>query len=90
MEKVLTKNIRPDRTPPTLAEYEQSGGYEGLRRALKMSPREVQEVVIKSNLRGRGGAGFNAGRKWAFMPMGPRPGGRNTSSSTPTRWSPAR
>jgi NADH-quinone oxidoreductase subunit F len=70
MEKVLTKNIRPDRTPPTLAEYEQSGGYDGLRKALKMTPREVQELVIKANLRGRGGAGFNAGRKWSFMPMG--------------------
>jgi len=71
MEKVLTKNIRPDRTPPTVAEYEATGGYEGLRAALKMSPKEVQDVVIKSNLRGRGGAGFNAGRKWSFVPMGP-------------------
>jgi len=41
-----------------------------------MSPEEVQEVVKNANLRGRGGAGFNTGQKWSFVPMGdsaPRP-----------------
>jgi NADH-quinone oxidoreductase subunit F len=52
--------------------YEQYGGYTALRLALKeMQPSEVTDVVIKSNLRGRGGAGFPAGRKWSFIPKDP-------------------
>ena len=76
-EKPLTKNIRPDRSPLSLKEYEEAGGYGGLRKALKeMSPKDVQKVVTDSNLRGRGGAGFPTGQKWSFVPMGedaPRP-----------------
>ena len=48
-----------------------------MRKALKsLSPQEVTELVKKSNLRGRGGAGFPTGSKWSFVPMGadaPRP-----------------
>jgi NADH-quinone oxidoreductase subunit F len=45
------------------------GGYESARKAFrKMTPDEVTEEVIKSNLRGLGGAGFPAGRKWSFVP----------------------
>lgn len=77
MEKPLTKNIRPDREPPSLKEYEQAGGYQSVRKALKsLSPQEVQEAVRNSELRGRGGAGFPTGMKWSFVPMGddaPRP-----------------
>ena len=77
MERPLTKNIRPGHPPPTLSMYEQAGGYESVRRALRtMTPREVTEVVLASNLRGRGGAGFSTGQKWKFVPMGddaPRP-----------------
>ena len=70
-EKPLTKNIRPDRSPLSLKEYEAAGGYQGLRKALKeMSPKDVQKVVTDSNLRGRGGAGFPTGQKWSFVPMG--------------------
>ncbi|MDA8241462.1 MAG: NADH-quinone oxidoreductase subunit NuoF [Nitrospiraceae bacterium] len=76
-EKPLTKNIRPGRAPLSLKEYEAVGGYLGLRRALKeMSPKDVQKVVTDSNLRGRGGAGFQTGQKWSFVPVGedaPRP-----------------
>jgi len=48
--------------------YVQHGGYEGLRKALSMSPKEVIAVVKDSNLRGRGGAGFSTGMKWSFVP----------------------
>jgi NADH-quinone oxidoreductase subunit F len=45
------------------------GGYENARKAIeKMTPEEVTNEVIKSNLRGLGGAGFPAGRKWTFVP----------------------
>ena len=72
METPLTQNIRPDRGPLDLKSYEQAGGYQALRKALKsMTPQEVQKVVTDSNLRGRGGAGFPTGAKWSFVPMGP-------------------
>ncbi len=76
-ERPLTKDIRPDRSPLSLKEYEAAGGYRALRKAImEMSPSEVQKVVMDSNLRGRGGAGFPTGQKWSFVPMGddaPRP-----------------
>jgi NADH-quinone oxidoreductase subunit F len=76
MEKPLTKNFKPDGQPLSLSEYEKQGGYEGLRKALKMSPSQIHQMVIESNLLGRGGAGFSTGKKWSFVPMGenaPRP-----------------
>jgi len=77
MEKPLTKNIRPGEPPLDLEAYERAGGYEAVRKALQnMTPNEVLEEVKKSNLRGRGGAGFPTGMKWSFVPMGadaPRP-----------------
>ncbi len=69
METPLTKNIRTDGEPPDLAAYEQTGGYQALRKALKsMTPQEVVEEVKDSNLKGRGGAGFSTGLKWTFVP----------------------
>src|SRR5258708_40276667 len=70
MEKPLTGNFRPDKEAVSLAEYERAGGYQGLRRALAMTPVEVIELVKRSNLRGRGGAGFPTGMQWSFVPMG--------------------
>ncbi len=71
MERPLTEHIKPDRTPLSVKEYEQTGGYQALRKMLKgMSPSDVQKVVKDSGLRGRGGAGFNTGMKWSFVPMG--------------------
>jgi NADH-quinone oxidoreductase subunit F len=67
-DRPLTELITPDRAPVTLAAYERAGGYAGLRRALAMSPAEVQAEVTKSTLRGRGGAGFPTGSKWSFVP----------------------
>jgi len=71
MDKVLTRNITPDREPLDLAGYERAGGYAALRKALKMSPQDVQRTVQAARLRGRGGAGFDAGMKWSFVPLGP-------------------
>jgi len=71
MDKPLTQNIDPKRGPLNLKEYEKAGGYKGLKKALKeMEPREVTKVVKDSGLQGRGGAGFPAGVKWGFVPMG--------------------
>jgi NADH-quinone oxidoreductase subunit F len=47
----------------------QHGGYQALDKALKqMSPETIIDEVKKSNLRGRGGAGFPTGMKWSFVP----------------------
>jgi NADH-quinone oxidoreductase subunit F len=76
MERPLTKNISPGQEPLSLNDYEKRGGYQSVRKALAMSPRDVQNIVNASNLRGRGGAGFSTGMKWSFVPMGdaaPRP-----------------
>ena len=43
-------------------------GYTALAKALKMPPDEITAEVKKSNLRGRGGAGFPTGMKWGFIP----------------------
>ncbi len=40
------------------------GGYEALKKALKMKPEQVVEEIKESGLRGRGGAGFPTGLKW--------------------------
>jgi NADH-quinone oxidoreductase subunit F len=69
-EKPLTGRIRPGEGPLPIGEYERTGGYQGLRKALRMQPGEIVEMVKASNLRGRGGAGFPTGQKWSFIPTG--------------------
>ena len=51
-----------------LAAYEAAGGYQGVQKALAMSREAVIEEMKKAHVRGRGGAGFDAGTKWSFMP----------------------
>ena len=47
----------------------QHEGYQALEKALKqMTPDQIIDEMKKSNLRGRGGAGFPAGMKWSFVP----------------------
>jgi NADH-quinone oxidoreductase subunit F len=60
---VLCNNIRVDSR--SIDDYLSIGGYSALAKALgEMTDLEVLAEVKKSNLRGRGGAGFPAGRKW--------------------------
>ena len=69
-EPVLTRNIhRPD--SEKIITYLANGGYEAVRLALTKSPQEIIDMVKRSGLRGRGGAGFPAGVKWSFMPKDP-------------------
>ena len=51
-----------------LTEYEAIGGYRALQKARGLTPQAVIDEVIASELRGRGGAFFPTGRKWAFVP----------------------
>ncbi len=54
----------------TLSVYEARGGYAALRKALEMTPAEVLAELEASGLRGRGGAGFQMGKKVSFLPQG--------------------
>ncbi|HDD31584.1 MAG TPA: NADH-quinone oxidoreductase subunit F, partial [Thermococcus litoralis] len=57
--------------PENIDEYIAVGGYEALKKALKMKPEEIIDIIIKSGLRGRGGAGFPTGLKWKFTREAP-------------------
>lgn len=75
-ELILLKNMSTPGYTGSLADYERAGGYQALRKVLgKIAPADVTEMVKKSGLRGRGGAGFPTGVKWEFLPkdyQGPR------------------
>ncbi|MFA5504684.1 MAG: NADH-quinone oxidoreductase subunit NuoF [Vulcanimicrobiota bacterium] len=55
----------------SLKVYQKNEGYEGLKKALELTPDDLIEYVKKSGLRGRGGAGFPTGLKWSFVPKNP-------------------
>jgi NADH-quinone oxidoreductase subunit F len=67
--KIITARLGYDDSH-TLSRYEATGGYEGLRAALRRTPEQVSEDVKAASLLGRGGAGFPAGVKWGFCPPG--------------------
>ena len=69
-EAITAKDFHP-KIPvyETYEEYAEDGGYQtlkGLRDGAR-TPDEVQQAVLDSGLRGLGGAGFPAGRKWSFV-----------------------
>src|SRR5437016_7013588 len=72
LKPVLTKDFHTENLEQ-LAVYERTGGYTGFKKALEMQPDELVELVKKSGLRGRGGAGFPTGNKWSFLPKGMYP-----------------
>jgi NADH-quinone oxidoreductase subunit F len=63
MRLLIGNNIKVD--PKNIDDYVALGGYRALAKALsEMTQEEVTEEVKRANLRGRGGGGFPAGRKW--------------------------
>lgn len=70
MNLPLSSRIKADGQVTDLQEYQLANGYQGLQKALKMQPADVVGMVKDANLRGRGGAGFNTGLKWSFVPQG--------------------
>jgi len=66
-EPVLSRNFNVPGSH-TLEVYRRRGGYRALAKALEMGREAVANEVRKSNLRGRGGAGFPTATKWGFLP----------------------
>jgi len=65
--RLIFKNIGSEGWTPDIDCYIRSGGYEQLKKAVKMSRTEIVNEVKTSGLRGRGGAGFPCGVKWGFI-----------------------
>ena len=69
---ILSENIRID--SKSIEDYLAIGGYSALAKVLfEMTPADVMAEVKKSNLRGRGGGGFPAWRKWEESCNAPEP-----------------
>jgi NADH-quinone oxidoreductase subunit F len=66
--RLIFKNVDRLGWDPSIGTYLADGGYEDLKKAFTMAPKDITEEVKKSGLRGRGGAGFPTGMKWTFIP----------------------
>ncbi len=72
VRNIIGHNIKID--PKSIDDYLALGGYSALAKVLsRMTGEQVLEEVKKSNLRGRGGGGFPAGRKWEESRNAPDP-----------------
>ncbi|HXA09174.1 MAG TPA: NADH-quinone oxidoreductase subunit NuoF, partial [Chthoniobacterales bacterium] len=65
--RLVFQNIGREGYTTDIGCYLQNGGYEQLKAAVKMTRAEIVNEVKTSGLRGRGGAGFPCGVKWAFI-----------------------
>jgi NADH-quinone oxidoreductase subunit F len=66
--RLIFKNVDREGWDPSIDCYLRDGGYDDLKKAFAMQPKDITEEVKKSGLRGRGGAGFPTGMKWTFIP----------------------
>jgi NADH-quinone oxidoreductase subunit F len=64
--KVISKRF--GKGAANIDRYIELDGYKAVRKALEMQPDAIINEVKNSGLRGRGGAGFNTGLKWSFVP----------------------
>src|SRR2546422_2219081 len=77
--RLILKHADQPGYTPDIECYLRHGGYEVLKKALALQPKElpdgkkvspqeqIRDEVLKSGLRGRGGAGFSCGLKWSFV-----------------------
>lgn len=60
--------------PENIDEYISRDGYQALGKVLtELTPQETIDIIKKSGLKGRGGAGFPTGMKWEFTSKSPGP-----------------
>ena len=65
--RIILKNADNPSYSNKISCYIKAGGYEMLKKSLRKKPEEIGEEVLKSGVRGRGGAGFPTGMKWKFL-----------------------
>ncbi|HLF86304.1 MAG TPA: NADH-quinone oxidoreductase subunit F, partial [Nitrospiria bacterium] len=71
-KKILFKRLENASYKGDIDSYISQDGYKGLTKALSThKPQELIDMVKRSGLRGRGGAGFPTGVKWDFIPKDP-------------------
>ena len=71
-EKILHRNLLDPGYDGSIEAYLARGGYRAAAKALgNLQPPEIIDMVKRSGLRGRGGAGFPTGVKWGFIPKDP-------------------
>ncbi|OIP38027.1 MAG: NADH oxidoreductase (quinone) subunit F [Deltaproteobacteria bacterium CG2_30_63_29] len=68
MRKLFTKCLDFEKPWDIDVYISKQGGYRSPKKSLSMEPSAIIDEVKKSNLRGRGGAGFPTGLKWSFLP----------------------
>jgi NADH-quinone oxidoreductase subunit F len=69
-EEILHRNLRDSSYDGSIEAYLARGGYQATAKVLREHrPPEIVEMVKRSGLRGRGGAGFPTGVKWGFIPQ---------------------
>ena len=56
--RLILKHADDPKYSNGISSYLKVGGYEMLKKSLKLKPEEIGEEVLKSGVRGRGGAGF--------------------------------
>jgi NADH-quinone oxidoreductase subunit F len=71
-EVILLRNVWKE-SSASIEVYKQGGGYAKLKEYLGRKPEDIIEAMKKSNLRGRGGAGFPLGMKWSFLAKNDKP-----------------
>ncbi len=73
-DEVTVVSRRFGKAATNIDRYLELDGYKAVQKALGMQPDAIVNEVKNSGLRGRGGAGFNAGMKWSFVPkQSPKP-----------------
>ena len=65
--RIILKNADDPNYSNKIGCYLREGGYSMLKKSCKMKPEDIGAEVLKSGVRGRGGAGFPAGMKWKFL-----------------------
>jgi NADH-quinone oxidoreductase subunit F len=66
--RLIFRNVDRVGWNPSIDKYMEEGGYNQLKKAVKMERADITNEVKASGLRGRGGAGFPTGVKWTFIP----------------------